>query len=445
MARGISIHIGLNQVDPDQYDGWSGQLVGCINDANAMKKIADDGGFSSQLILNEQATVANVVQAISTTARQLDTGDILLLTYSGHGGQVPDANAAEGDDGLDETWVLYDKMLLDDQLYVLWSQFKPGVRIFVLSDSCHSGTILRQLCMNDVAKSGARGYNPGTSYMVREKAIPKGPQAKHYARFKDDYTVGQFMTGNERTLDVKASVMLISGCQDNQTSADGDANGLFTENLLKVWNKGAFNGSYKQFHQAILDQMPPTQTPNFFQVGIEDAAFEAQRPFAISADSAASSTSATTSEETGTETTPTSTTTPKHPEVNGPGTLDRDNDGSPTFTVDTAGAPYYIFEITTDSSLFANINGRDSSNFYGSYSDNSVPNRLTESSFTLPDAAWESLKAADTLYYRIGTTTSRTGWDNYVASTPDDLAANAKSISITGARAAVERRTFAAA
>src|SRR5580692_8779493 len=109
MARGISIHIGLNQVDPDQYDGWSGQLVGCINDANAMKKIADDGGFSSQLILNEQATVANVVQAISTTARQLDTGDILLLTYSGHGGQVPDANAAEGDDGLDETWVLYDK------------------------------------------------------------------------------------------------------------------------------------------------------------------------------------------------------------------------------------------------------------------------------------------------------------------------------------------------
>ena len=34
------------------------------------------------------------------------------------------------------------------------------------------------------------------------------------------------------------SVILISGCQDNQTSMDGDHNGAFTEQLLKVWNHG---------------------------------------------------------------------------------------------------------------------------------------------------------------------------------------------------------------
>jgi hypothetical protein len=28
------------------------------------------------------------------------------------------------------------------------------------------------------------------------------------------------------------------GCQDNQTSMDGDHNGAFTEQLLKVWNQG---------------------------------------------------------------------------------------------------------------------------------------------------------------------------------------------------------------
>ena len=39
------------------------------------------------------------------------------------------------------------------------------------------------------------------------------------------------------------AVVLISGCQDNQTSMDGDHNGAFTEQLLKVWSQGAFTGA----------------------------------------------------------------------------------------------------------------------------------------------------------------------------------------------------------
>ena len=46
----------------------------------------------------------------------------------------------------------------------------------------------------------------------------------------------------------KPAVILISGCQDNQTSLDGDHNGAFTEQLLKVWNAGAFKGDYVKFH-----------------------------------------------------------------------------------------------------------------------------------------------------------------------------------------------------
>ena len=39
---------------------------------------------------------------------------------------------------------------------------------------------------------------------------------------------------------VKASVLLISGCQDDQLSEDGDANGLFISQLKFVWNHGSF-------------------------------------------------------------------------------------------------------------------------------------------------------------------------------------------------------------
>ncbi len=46
---------------------------------------------------------------------------------------------------MDETWVCYDRQLVDDELYELWGKFKSGVRILALSDSCHSGTVTRKI------------------------------------------------------------------------------------------------------------------------------------------------------------------------------------------------------------------------------------------------------------------------------------------------------------
>ena len=120
--------------------GWSGQLNGCVNDAVALQAIAESMGFGSTLLTDSEATSVRVIQEIVATAHILEAGDILLLTYSGHGGQGYDANGDEPE-RKDETWVLYDRELIDDELYSLWSQFAPDVRIFVMSDSCHSGTV----------------------------------------------------------------------------------------------------------------------------------------------------------------------------------------------------------------------------------------------------------------------------------------------------------------
>ena len=66
---------------------------------------------------------------------------------------------------------------------------------------------------------------------------------------------------------VKAAVILISGCQDNQTSLDGDHNGAFTEQLLRVWDDGTSTGTYAKFHAAIKGRLPSTQSPNLFTLG----------------------------------------------------------------------------------------------------------------------------------------------------------------------------------
>lgn len=296
MSRGLSLHIGLNSVDPGHYSGWEGRLRGCESDANSMQLVADTQQFSSTLLLTRDATADRVKAAIEDAAKRLLSGDTFFLSYSGHGGQVPDTNGGDEDDGLDETWVLYDRMLIDDELYSLWSQFRPGVRIVVLSDSCHSGTVLRAVLDVENVTHLYRRLIAARVPAVEEtgfesetfKAMPTGVQEQTYRSHQDFYDEIQRRAPTGDRANIGASVLLISGCQDNQLSADGLKNGLFTATLIRVWNEGNFIGNYRQFHQAIKRQMPTVQTPNLMTVGVESPAFVGSKPFSFSADIPAS-------------------------------------------------------------------------------------------------------------------------------------------------------------
>lgn len=280
MAKGNSIHIGLNQVDPSQYNGWDGQLQACEADALDMRDIATARGFSPTLLLTEEATAQAVTDALNNAAAELEAGDMLLLSYSGHGGQVPDMHGGdEGADAKDETWVLYDRMLVDDELYALWAAFKRGVRILVLSDSCHSGTVSRNAME-------ALAANPATRAMVGEdtprfRDMPRDVEAATYRAHKALYDGIQREHARGDQAKVAASIILISGCQDNQLSQDGDRNGLFTQRLREVWNEGGFRGGYRRFHRDISGLMPPWQSPNFFWATSRDEQFERKRPFTL--------------------------------------------------------------------------------------------------------------------------------------------------------------------
>jgi hypothetical protein len=155
MTTGLSIHIGLNAVDPDGYDGWDGPLVACEFDAKDMAALAESRGFETKTLLTKDAASSAILEALGEAASSLSAEDVLFLSYSGHGGQVPDGNSDE-DDRMDETWCAYDRQVVDDELYSAWAAFSAGTRIIVLSDSCHSGTATKAV-LDAVRPEALRG------------------------------------------------------------------------------------------------------------------------------------------------------------------------------------------------------------------------------------------------------------------------------------------------
>lgn len=291
--RALSLHIGLNAVSAAAYEGWDGPLAACEFDAGDMAAIAKAKGMKSTVLLSKKATRAAVLAQLRAAAKALQAGDLFFLSYSGHGGQVPDSNGDEPD-RKDETWCLFDGQLIDDELYFELSGFAAGVRILVLSDSCHSGTVTRdfpppppspgqrpRLMPEAVAR---RVYTAQQAFYDKLQAdVAKAAAARRGRVMDPDAALAQVGAAAQATALVgrfKPSVLLISGCQDNQTSMDGQHNGAFTEILLKVWNHGKFTGDYKLFHQRIRAGLPPTQSPNLFVLG-PAAGFLKEPPFSV--------------------------------------------------------------------------------------------------------------------------------------------------------------------
>ncbi len=285
-AKGISLHVGLNAVDPQQYEGWDGTLTACEADADSMQALAKAVGYKTKVLLTKDATRKAVIGGIQAAAKAMGPGDIFLLTYSGHGGQVPDYSGDEAIDDpadtMDETLCLFDGQLIDDELYALWAGFPADSRVLVVTDCCHSGTNIRAVM---VAEMAARPTTPDKTPRAMPLAVAAKvarAKGKFYREISDK--VAAAWSGpatREMALPIGASVRLLSACQDNQVAMDGLINGLFTSRLLQAWGNGAFQGNYDAFHAAILGQMPPEQTPNQFEVGQASPAYDAQRPFDI--------------------------------------------------------------------------------------------------------------------------------------------------------------------
>ncbi len=238
-----SLHIGVNEVDPKQYHDWDGKLNCCEADAKAMYKIATDLKYaSSELLLTEAATIDAFYEKVNLIRQKLKAGDLFWISFSGHGGQVPDRNFDE-QDGLDETLCFYDDQLLDDDIHELLKTFEKGVRILITCDSCHSGDVLRNIQIENLE------YGRQNTRLELEGVV--------------------------------AAVRLISSSQEDQLSREKYGYGLFTYELINTWDDGKFQGNYQEFYEAIVCKIPDYQIPNHWVAGPVDPEYDECKPFII--------------------------------------------------------------------------------------------------------------------------------------------------------------------
>lgn len=215
MARGISLHIGLNRIDSAHY-GDDGSLIGCHNDAVDMQSIAEHLGYGRcSTLLDEGATAAGVKEELEAAASDLQRDDFFLITYAGYGGGLPKGEHRElsgvlngGATGRVRTWCLYDRMLSDDELYAAFAQFQEGVRVAILADSCYAGTITRPIDNRVSRRLG--------------QEVPERIYQEHRHDYDDILTLSRSSNRDE----LRVSAIVITSCMDNQGSWDGSPNGL---------------------------------------------------------------------------------------------------------------------------------------------------------------------------------------------------------------------------
>lgn len=267
MAK-TALCIGIND-----YPGTGMDLRGCVNDAHDWAQELTQRGFTATTLLDAQATKAAMVERMGQLIGQGQPGDLLVITFSGHGTYVPDG---EGDelDALDEALCPHDirsrGALTDDEIHELFLRRQPGVKLVLVSDSCHSGTVTRAAQDPDVDPNATRARFLPIGNWMPEAELPRGAGGGPLQRLPPV----QGSSPLARLVARRSGDLLLSGCQEGPDNFSYDAfingrpNGAFTYYALKALRGLPANATYRQWHAAITPAALPSvsypQTPQIW-------------------------------------------------------------------------------------------------------------------------------------------------------------------------------------
>lgn len=207
MSNKKALLIGCN------YINTTNQLNGCINDIIHVRNMLIDAyaylPTNITMLRDDVSTIlptrANILNSLKLIIGQSSSLTEIIIHYSGHGTSLRDADSDELS-GQDQAIVPLDYnrngIISDDELFNIIKDAK--CRLLLFFDSCHSGTVCDlQYSINYVNRTFVRSTN----------------NSKRVAN---------------------PNIIMMSGCRDDQTSADSYSNledlavGAFTNCLLET-------------------------------------------------------------------------------------------------------------------------------------------------------------------------------------------------------------------
>ncbi|KAJ3030844.1 UNVERIFIED_CONTAM: hypothetical protein HDU68_007619 [Siphonaria sp. JEL0065] len=291
--------IGIN------YAGTDSELSGCINDAQNLKEfICQSYGYNASpesmlMLLDDSSdsaklpTFKNMLAGFVWLVSNTKPGDELFLSYSGHGGQIEDDDGGkyikvtlhmkltcwyspDRESGLDCTLCPMDcdsaGQIRSDELHrYLVAALPEGVKLTVVMDCCHSGTVMElpytyrpdangKMSPIDILKKGMTIAVGVKGLLQGGFSMDKVNEAKRLfaeaqglaAAFKDE-AAGDSGGYQEESFNENSGapkmVFCLSGCRDEQTSADtsfnGKASGALTYAILSAL-RANMNLSYEE-------------------------------------------------------------------------------------------------------------------------------------------------------------------------------------------------------
>ena len=239
-----AIVIGVND-----YPGVDMDLAGCVNDADDWATLLVGRGVETRILADGQATRDGILSALVGMVSELQKGDTLFFTFSGHGTYVADTNGDEPDrrdEGICPHDVMTAGPILDDELNALFAARAKGSQIVLICDSCFSGTIAKGSILT---RRVARFMPQSVGYKAHRSMAPIREQAG----------------------------VSLSGCKDSEVSYDGSfggrPNGAFT-----YWAIRTFKGclTYNSWMAEIRRHLPSRDYPQTPQ--INGSMLERNRP-----------------------------------------------------------------------------------------------------------------------------------------------------------------------
>ncbi len=226
--------VGLNN-----YGGEGSDLFGIDKDVANMKRILEGWGFDITMLT--EAESMRFEEQMQHYASTLDSDDVLIIYFSGHGSHTPDHSGDEAD-GWDESIVLSDGtrnlFFIDDRIDPLLTNIKA--RKLYIVDTCYSGTVFK------MAPTG----NGGSSQTVRSKYLPAPPGV-------GDQNLSSFATYKFAPA-VSGPLVTLAACRDNEESLASTEGSLFTNALVSsIGLDKSFKTVHTRTSNALNDRFHP--------------------------------------------------------------------------------------------------------------------------------------------------------------------------------------------